>query len=337
MDSGVLHHDEGSLEIREGPSPGKRSVFVRPHRNALHISIKQIETAYPMSLIETMLRVRGLGLCDDIARDEDSSYLEAKLAHDISAYFPADDFSGRRILDFGCGGGSSTMILARLFPASEIVGVELSPEYLSIARARLRYYGFSKVILMQSPSGERLPESIGMFDFVLLSAVFEHLLPAERKLLMPLLWSHLKPNGCFLVNQTPHRFYPIEDHTTGLPLINYLPDRAAMWAAKRLSKRNLRGDRWETLLRKGIRGATEREILRSLGAQDTSNAVLLEPIGPGGGNRVDLWYSALSTRHRPLKKVIRELLRFIYKISGTLFVPHVSVVLRKRPPIGENT
>src|SRR5579863_4263751 len=132
-DTGILNHEEGFVEIREHPSRRTRTVFVNPQRAGLHIAIRQFETAYPVSLIETMLRVRGLNLCDDIARDEDPSYVEAMLRRDISAYFLADAFAGKRILDFGCGGGASTMILARLFPASEIVGVELSPAYLSIA------------------------------------------------------------------------------------------------------------------------------------------------------------------------------------------------------------
>lgn len=336
-DTGVLNHEEGSVEVREHPARQTRTVFVHPSHSGLHISIKEVETAYPIGLIEIMLRVRGLDLCDDIARDEDPGYVEAKLRHDISAYFSPDAFAGKRILDFGCGGGSSTMILARLFPGSEIVGVELSPEYLSIARARLQHYGFSNVTLVQSTSGEELPDHLGMFDFVILSAVFEHLLPAERRLVMPRLWSHLIPGGCLVVNQTPHRFYPFENHTTGLPMINYLPDRAALWSARLLSKRNLKADSWETLLRKGIRGATEREILRSLGARDTSEAVLLDPAHLGARNRVDHWYAGLSARYRPLKRIIREFLRFISKASGTLLVPHVSVVIRKSSQIREDS
>jgi demethylmenaquinone methyltransferase/2-methoxy-6-polyprenyl-1,4-benzoquinol methylase len=43
-----------------------------------------------------------------------------------------------RILDLACGTGISTLAIARRFPQSRIVGVELREEYLSIARAKFR-------------------------------------------------------------------------------------------------------------------------------------------------------------------------------------------------------
>ena len=43
----------------------------------------------------------------------------------------------RRILDLGCGSGLSTIELARAFPKSEIVGVDLSPDMLKAAAKRL--------------------------------------------------------------------------------------------------------------------------------------------------------------------------------------------------------
>lgn len=43
-----------------------------------------------------------------------------------------------RILDLACGTGISTLAIARRFPASRVVGVELREEYLAIARAKLR-------------------------------------------------------------------------------------------------------------------------------------------------------------------------------------------------------
>ena len=53
-----------------------------------------------------------------------------------------------RILDLACGTGISTLAIARRFPASRIVGVELREEYLAIARAKLR--GLDNVELVLS-------------------------------------------------------------------------------------------------------------------------------------------------------------------------------------------
>jgi hypothetical protein len=95
---------------------------------------------------------------------------------------------------------------------------------------------------------------------VVLSAVWEHLLPSERPEVLKQIWSLLRPGGFFFLNQTPHRFTPVETHTTGLPLINYLPDRLALSFARKFSKRVDRHETWDALLRKGIRRGTENEV-----------------------------------------------------------------------------
>jgi hypothetical protein len=78
------------------------------------------------------------------------------------------------------------------------------------------------------------------------------------------LWEHLKPGGILFINQTPDIKFPTETHTTGLPLINYLPDRLAHTVIRRLSRRVDPGWDWNSLLRAGIRGSTVGEILHTL-------------------------------------------------------------------------
>lgn len=156
------------------------------------------------------------------------------------------------------------MILARMFPDAEIVGVELEEKLLNIARARLEFYEYANVRLHTSPSGNELPHNIGTFDFVIMSAVYEHLLPQERKIVMPKVWSAIKPGGHLFLNMTPHRWFPIEHHTTGLPFLNYFPAKLALPLTKKFSKRTNPAENWETLLRCGIRGGTETEIVRIL-------------------------------------------------------------------------
>jgi hypothetical protein len=50
-------------------------------------------------------------------------------------------------------------------------------------------------------------------------------------------WSVLEPGGVLLVSQLPYRYYPIDRHTTGLPLINYLPRAVALRYAHARSRR----------------------------------------------------------------------------------------------------
>ena len=223
------------------------------------------ETSYPIELIEHVLRVKGpASLCDEIRRDEDPLYVQHRLNWDILGFVDGGAFSGKRVLDFGSGSGASSMVLARLLPAdAKIVGVELVPEFADLARSRARYYGVDdRVTYLLSPGGDALPDDIGMFDFIVLSAVFEHLLPDERVALLPLLWSHLKPGGVLFLDQTPYRWFPVEMHTTGLPFINYFPRKMALAYAQHFSSRVQRDESWPTLLRRGIRGGTESEALK---------------------------------------------------------------------------
>ena len=55
-----------------------------------------------------------------------------------------------RILDLACGTGISTLAIARRFPRSRIVGVELREEYLALFREKLRRLGTSNVELALS-------------------------------------------------------------------------------------------------------------------------------------------------------------------------------------------
>lgn len=175
-----------------------------------------------------------------------------------------------------------------------------------------------------SPSGESVPEGLGEFDYVLLSAVFEHLLPQERRTVLPKIWACLKPGGVLFLNQTPQRWCPVEMHTTGLALINYLPDGLAYRAAHRFSRRVHPEDDWQTLLRDGIRGATVREVLGIL----PGAAELLAPL-PGTGDRIDLWHRKLSPRYRLLKRSAWLALKLLKPLGGEDFVPELCLAIRK--------
>src|SRR4051812_19084126 len=92
-------------------------------------------------------------------------------------YVDAEAFRGKRVLDFGCGAGASTLVMSRLLPPCEIVGVELEERLLRLARLRAEYLRKPGLRFFESPSGTALPAGLGTFDYIVLSAVYEHLLP----------------------------------------------------------------------------------------------------------------------------------------------------------------
>jgi len=307
-----------------------RKIEVVPANPNIFLPKRECITAYPIELIELILKIKGpYGLCDEIQRDERADYVQKSLRYDLLSYVEKTAFEGKRILDFGCGSGASTAILGRMFPHSQIVGLEMNATLLEIAKARATHYKMTHITFQHSVNSLCIPDSLGEFDFILLSAVFEHLLPQERQTLFPKLWSLLKPGGVLFINQTPYRYFPVETHTTGLPLINYFPDRLAHLYAKRFSRRNLEKADWPELLRRGIRGTSVREIMNLL-SDCPQGAVLVEPSYLGIKDRVDLWYVKIDRSKYPRIKELYALYARLLSSVGISMLPHVSIAIKKK-------
>jgi SAM-dependent methyltransferase len=284
-------------------------------------------TSYPLPLVLDIHATKDLHVCDEIMRDENPRYVERQLRHAVLGYVAAEEFSDSRVLDFGCGSGASLLVLSRILPRCEIVGVEIDPRLIALARRRAEHLGHGALRVLQSPSPETLPPELGDFDYILFSAVFEHLRPHERRERLPLVWQRLRPGGILFLNQTPHRYWPLETHTTGgLPFINYLPDSLALAYARRFCKRISPTESWNSLLRRGIRGGTVSEIMGILGG--SAHAELLAPLAPVR-NRIDLWHRSLSPRHAALKYAVKGALELGRRVTGLEIVPTLSLAIRK--------
>ncbi len=81
---------------------------------------------------------------------------------------------GDRVVDLGCGTGLSfPLIVARIGPQGRLIGVDLTPEMLECAQARVEEAGWNNVELIQSdiadygfPQGINAVFSTGAFGFV---------------------------------------------------------------------------------------------------------------------------------------------------------------------------
>ncbi len=327
----IVRHSLGTVRIEDRPAD-RRFIEVTPHSAQEHVPHRSWETRYPLSLIEHVVEVKGPAyLCEEIMRDESPHLVENPLKTVLFAHYAPERFATARILDFGCGSGASTLILARLFPQAEIVGVDISSRLLDLARHRAQTFGHRNIRYMQSVGGSELPSELGTFDVVLLNGVYEHFLPAERPVLLPLLFDLLETNGVLFVLDTPNRLWPIESHTSGLPLINYLPDGAAHWLTNRLSSRYSLKQSWEAYLRDGIRGAMVSEIETYLSNNSSMQPRLVLPTRDGCRDHADLWYRLSSqTRLPTLKQAIREGLKGSRRLTGIDFTPILNLAFEKR-------
>lgn len=103
--------------------------------------------------------------------------------------------AGARVLEVGCGSGANFADLQRAVgPSGRIVGVDLSPEMVAAARARVRRRGWDNVQVIEGPAEALdLPER---FDGLLLFAMHDVLTsPAalDRSL------AHVRPGGRVVV------------------------------------------------------------------------------------------------------------------------------------------
>jgi SAM-dependent methyltransferase len=325
----ILTAAAGSVEVLPLPN-GRFRVALKPHDRNAFIPCTSCETSLPLDVIAAFLNTSFAWLCDALTRHDDPKYVKRILENQLLAYVGASGFRGKRLLDFGCGSGASTLCLGAMLPDTEVVGVELNARSIELARRVLAVRRLPNVEFLVSPDPNSLPPGIGTFDFVMLSAVYEHLLPGERRQVMPLIWSCMNCGGVLFVNQTPYRYFPFEHHSSGLWFINYLPDRVSHFLIRNLSKINPEVNSspdWTVHLRGGIRGGTEAEILCNLRRSASGRPRIIQPKGQ---DRAAYWLSCTNPqRHRLLKRSVAALFRLTDKLWGTVPSMNLDVAIRK--------
>jgi len=98
-----------------------------------------------------------------------------------------------RVLDIGCGTGSFCIMLKRLHPDVEIVGLDPDPK--ALARARVK----AKPVDIQFDQGfsQALPYSDSSFDYIFSSMMFHHLELHHKEKTLSEVRRVLKPSGLF--------------------------------------------------------------------------------------------------------------------------------------------
>jgi SAM-dependent methyltransferase len=100
------------------------------------------------------------------------------------------NFTPRRILDFGCGTGSSAPYLLALPGAEHLVGTDVSEASLEVAR---RTHGSGRAAFV-SLDGHQSP---GDFDLAFCNGVFHHIPPDQRAAAVDHVFASLRPGGLF--------------------------------------------------------------------------------------------------------------------------------------------
>jgi len=265
-----------------------------------------------------------LFLLQDAERDW---FVRARTAYMLDRFLPGlPREAPLRVLDYGCGRGSSLPAMRDHFPAARLTGVDIEEFPLAVARAR--FAGGAPPPRLFASAGASIPAEVGEgYDIIQLNAVVEHLLPAERPALLAALWRLLKPGGVMIVTETPWRWFPVETHTTSMPLVNYLPDRLALSAFRRCGRFPRDAD-WTLALREGLRGTTVREILAGIGAAP-GGVEALRSTAPDARDLLDSWWHGEVRREGRGKQLAWRVLSALRAATGVTVSPWINIVLRK--------
>lgn len=106
-----------------------------------------------------------------------------------AAEVPAD----ATILDVGCGTGTMTMWIKQQFPGARVLGIDLDPAILGMARDKAAKSGVDVEFIEANAADMPLPA--GSVDCVFSSLFFHHLLPEQKVEVLGEIFRVLKDGG----------------------------------------------------------------------------------------------------------------------------------------------
>lgn len=101
--------------------------------------------------------------------------------------------SGFRILDIGCGTGSMAVLIKKLHPDAEVIGIDPDPAALSIGRRKAKRAGLS--VEFDRGFADHMPYADASFDRVFSSFMFHHLEAEVKSATLREIRRVLKPGG----------------------------------------------------------------------------------------------------------------------------------------------
>ena len=185
------------------------------------------------------------------------SYKETRGRHFLGPLFRYLRTRGARnlsVLEIGCSFGHMTEYVAEQPEVGELYTFDTDPAFVAMTRAKVEELGLARVrdvAQFANDETRRLPYPDARFDLVLAIGVIEHLPLRNRRAQVDEYYRVLARGGHIVILDTPNRLFPLETHSVGLPLIQWLPPRPAYWYARLGRPRKFRDVRYEAFVADG--------------------------------------------------------------------------------------
>ena len=123
-----------------------------------------------------------------------------------------------------------TEYLAEQPEVAAVTTFDTDATFVAIVRAKVAELGLRRVhevAHFENDGTRRLSWADGAFDLVVAVGVVEHLPPRNRRAQVDEYYRVLAPGGYIAILDTPNRWFPLETHSVGLPLVQWLRPRLA--------------------------------------------------------------------------------------------------------------
>ena len=135
-----------------------------------------------------------------------------------------------RVLEVGCSFGHVTEYLDEQPQVGQVTTFDTDPAFAAMVRLKVGELGLRKVrevSCFDNAATRRLPYASGDFDLVVVMGVVEHLPGRFRRDQVDEYYRVLAAGGHIAILDTPNRLFPLETHSVGLPLVQWLPPALA--------------------------------------------------------------------------------------------------------------
>jgi len=310
-----------------GMASGQYTITDLGRQRILSVDGKEYRTHYSARVIRMLIARKGIHRTPHYFAFKETR--GRRFLDPLFQHFQQEGIDGLKVLEVGCSFGHITEYLNEQGAVREIYTFDVDRAFAEITTAKVEELGLTKVREVRHLTTEetrRLQFDDSAFDLVLAVGVVEHLPFEDRHVYVDNYYRTLKAGGFAGFFDTPNRFFPLETHSVGLPLVQWLPPELAFIYAKALGR--MKGLTFSDFTRPGTawRNASYYECLPKSRMVELRD--LTEEIGYGYRFFKQHVGSRKGKAAVPVLAALRALAQWL-DVPPSFFLPYLNLVFQK--------